>query len=93
MAINQGSRYEKSTVDYISLVPYGSATPIVFYKFDSLKSVSFIYHTYVSGETLYGISNKYFNRPDLWWAITEYNPEITDFYSITPGTIMRIPSV
>lgn len=93
MAINQGSRYEKSTVDYLSKVPYGAAKPIVFYKFDTLKSISFIYHTYTTGETLYGLSNRYFKRPDLWWAIVEYNPEINDFYNIDPGTVMRIPNV
>lgn len=93
MAINQGSRYEVSTVDYFSKVPGGEAYPIVFYKFDSLSKVSYFYHTYTVGETLYGLSNKYFKRPDLWWSIVEYNPEIQDFLNISAGTVLRIPSV
>lgn len=93
MAINQGSRYEKSTVDYLSKTPYGSANPIVFYKFDTMENTSYSYHMYVKGETLYGLSNRYYNRPDLWWVITEYNPEIVDFFSIPAGTPLRIPRV
>ena len=93
MPINQGSRYESSTVDYLSKNPYGSANPIVFYKFDTLENVTYTYHTYVAGETLYGLSNRYYKRPDLWWAIVEYNPEVVDFFSISPGTLLRIPNV
>ena len=93
MSIRAGSRYEKSVVDYFRKTENGQAYPIVFYNFDTLDSISYSTHTFVKGETLTAISWKYFNRPDLWWVIAEYNPEITNLVSIEGGTILRIPSV
>ena len=93
MAIYSGSRYEEALVDYFSKEEYGTAYPIVFYTFDSLKNISFFTHIYSKGDTLHGLSQRYFKRPDLWWTIVEYNPEITDFTSIAVGTVIRIPSV
>jgi hypothetical protein len=93
MAIVSGSRYSDSVVDYFTKQEYGVATPVVIYKFDSLESVSFFTHIYGTGETLHALSQRYFRRPDLWWIIAEYNPEIPDFTNIAAGTIMRIPRV
>jgi hypothetical protein len=93
MAIHSGSRYSDAVVDYFSKEEYGTATPIVIYAFDSLERVSFFTHIYSQGETLHALSQKYFRRPDLWWTIAEYNPEIVDFTNIPTGTIMRIPRV
>jgi hypothetical protein len=92
MAIVSGSRYENSIVDYFKKEENGNTYPIVFYSFDSLTNVSFSLHTFIEGETLQGLSNQYYNRPDLWWAIAEYNPEITDFINIPAGTELRIPN-
>ena len=91
MSIFSGSRYSDAVVDYFTKQEYGIATPIVIYKFDSLSSVSFFTHTYNEGETLHALSQRYFRRPDLWWAIAEYNPEIVDFTQIEAGTVLRIP--
>lgn len=93
MAIVSGSRYEASVVDYFRKNEYGNTLPIVFYKFDSLSNISFITHTFVQGETLEKLAKAYFDRSDLWWTIAEYNPEVTDFLNITPGTVLRIPNV
>jgi hypothetical protein len=93
MAITSGSRYEQSIVDYFRKKEGGTTYPIVFYSFDNLDNISFYYHTYRTGETLQGISQKLLGTPNLWWAIAEYNPEVTDFVHIADGTLMRIPSV
>lgn len=93
MTIYSGSRYSDAIVDYFTKEEYGPATPVVIYKFDSLKRVSYFTHIYTTGETLHGLSQKYFRRPDLWWAIAEYNPEVVDFTNIASGTLLRIPSV
>ena len=93
MAITAGSRYENSIVDYFRKKEGGVTYPVVLYSFDSLSDISFFYHTYRTGETLQGISQQYFKTPTLWWAIAEYNPEITDFFHIAHGTSIRIPSV
>lgn len=93
MPIFSGSRYSDSVVDYFTKEEYGTATPIVIYRFDSLQSVSFFTHVFSDGETLHALSQRYFRRPDLWWAIAEYNPEIVDFTNIPTGTTIRIPRV
>lgn len=93
MPILTGSRYENSTVDFFTKKEYGTSYPVVFYTPDSLVNISFLNHVVTEGETLHGLSQVYFSRPDLWWAIVEYNPEIVDFINITPGTVIRIPSV
>lgn len=92
MTIKNTSRYNFSVVDYLSKGKKVEATPIVFYVPDDLTNVSFKYYEY-KGETLSELSWRYFNRPDMWWAIVEYNPEIKDFFNITPGTRIRIPNV
>jgi hypothetical protein len=93
MAIHSGSRYENSVVDYFHKTDGGANLPVVLYSFDNLADVSFFYHMYRKGETLHGLSQQYFRTPSLWWAIAEYNPEVTDFVHIADGTQLRIPSV
>jgi hypothetical protein len=93
MAINTGSRYENSVVDYFRKKEGGITLPVVLYSFDSLDAVSFFYHIYRTGETLQGLSQVYFRTPALWWAIAEYNPEVVDLVHIPDGTVLRIPSV
>jgi hypothetical protein len=93
MGIFQGSRYEYSVVDFVSVTDDANANPIVFYMFDALGTFSYQEHTYIQGERLDNISYQYYSRPDLWWTILDHNPEITDPNNITPGSIIRIPRV
>ena len=93
MAIYQGSRYEYSTIDYLSSTQNGSSFPVVFYSFSNLGYISYFEHTYVEGERLDEIAFKYYQRPGAWWYILEKNPEIHDPFNITPGTKIRVPSV
>lgn len=92
MAITSGSRYENSIVDVFRKKEGGTTYPVVLYSFDSLENISFYYYRYQLGQTLQGISQKLLGTPKLWWAI-EYNPELTDIFHITDGTLLRIPSV
>jgi hypothetical protein len=91
--IYQNSRYYSQLIDFISFLPDGDNYPVVYYEFDELGSSSWYEHVYEEGERLDELSYKYYSRPDFWWIIPEYNPEIYDFSSITPGTILRIPRV
>lgn len=93
MSIYRGSRYEYSTIDFFSVSPDGTDNPVVFYAFSSLGFVRYWQHVYVQGERLDQIAYKYYKRPEYWWIIPEYNPEVTDITNITPGTVLRIPNV
>lgn len=93
MSIFKGSRYEYSTIDYVATDASLVEEPIVLYTASDLGLTSYWEHTYVQGERLDSIANKYYKNPKYWWLIVEYNPEITDFIDITPGKILRVPNV
>ena len=91
--IFKGSRYQFSTVDFFSTKTTKSEQPVIFYTFSKLGLLSSWEHQYVQGERLDQIASKYYQNPKSWWLIAEYNPQIVDFTTITPGTILRIPNV
>jgi|CryBogDrversion2_4_1035264.scaffolds.fasta_scaffold02340_4 hypothetical protein len=90
MTIDINSRYYYSTIDYIQLVENSDNTPIVFYEFDSIGTITYRIHVYTEGERLDDIAFQYWGRPKMWWMIPEYNPQLTDFTNITPGTELKI---
>lgn len=91
MAIYTNSRYQYSKVDYLTTVENGTPKPIVFYTPDDHKNTTYAIHNYAEGESLFGLSWRYYGRPDFWWAIVEYNPQVADFFNIAAGTPLRIP--
>ena len=93
MAIFKGSRYEYSTVDFFATEPNGVENPVVFYTFSELGLVRYWIHEYVEGERLDQIAYKYYQKPEYWWIIPEYNPELEDITNIPSGTLLRIPNV
>jgi hypothetical protein len=93
MTIYKGSRYEYSTIDYVSTKDGNPEEPIVFYTFSDIGLINYHEHHYMAGERLEQIAYKYYNNPEYWWVIPEYNPEILDFTNIKPNTILRIPNV
>lgn len=93
MSIYKGSRYEYSDIDFFKTSFDGEVNPVVFYTFSTLGLISYWTHTYVEGERLDQIATKYYKRPEFWWYIPEFNPEISDFNNIPAGTKLRIPNV
>jgi hypothetical protein len=91
--IYQNSRYYNQLIDHVAFVQDGPAKPIVFYELDVPGTVRWWQHTYKQGERLEQIAYQYYRRSDFWWLIPEYNPEIGDFVTIKPGTVLRIPRV
>jgi nucleoid-associated protein YgaU len=91
--IFKGSRYQFSTVDFFNTKTTKSEQPVIFYTFSKLGLLSYWEHQYVQGERLDQIASKYYQNPKSWWLIAEYNPQIVNFTTITPGTILRIPNV
>lgn len=91
--IYQGSRYYNQLIDYFSFQETSDELPIVFYEFDAFGKITWSEHVYAEGERLDQISFNYYGRPDFWWLIPEYNPNIDDFTNIVPGTVLKIPRV
>ncbi len=63
----------------------------VFRKFPDKKTVNFLDYTWVEGDSLSAISEKYSKGAKYWWELMDINPEILDPFNITPGTIIRVP--
>lgn len=93
MSIYKGSRYEYSTIDYFKTGQSDTEKPYVMYQFSNLGLVNYWEHVYSEGERLDQIAFKYYSRPEYWWIIPEYNPQISDINNIAPGTILKIPNV
>lgn len=93
MSIYKGSRYEYSTIDYFRTTETGTDKPYVMYQFSNLGLTNYWEHVYKQGERLDQIAFKYYNRPEFWWVIPEYNPSISDINNIAPGTVLKIPNV
>jgi len=93
MTILKGSRYERSTIEFVTNTPNGDGNPIVFYERVLLGKLTYKDHVYVEGERLDQLAYLYYKNPEYWWIIPEYNPQIPDFTNIVPGTVIRIPSV
>jgi hypothetical protein len=93
MAIYKGSRYEYSTIDFVSKTVNGSPNPIVFYHFNPSGKINYYEHSYVSGERLDQLAATYYKNAEYWWIIPTFNPQIVDFTNIPAGTVLRIPNV
>jgi nucleoid-associated protein YgaU len=93
MSIYQGSRYEYSVIDFVSIEPDADANAIVFYEFDDIGVISYREHTYKQGERVDNLAFDYYQDPNLWWVILDANPEIEDPTNIATGTVIRIPNV
>jgi hypothetical protein len=93
MAIYKNSRYALSKVDFVQTSLSTHPKPIVFYDIATSSVLTYFEHIYVGGERIDQISNQYYGVPSLWWYIAQNNPLIKNFNLITPGTVIRVPSV
>lgn len=93
MPIHIGSRYEDSVVDFVAFSSNGDAAPIVFYEFSDIGRIEYIEYTWKDGDRLDQVAANFYQYPDHWWIIAEYNPHISDPQNIAAGTKLRIPNV
>lgn len=93
MSIYQGSRYEYSTVDFVSLYQDGDENPVVFYEFPEIGTINYTDYVWKERDRLDLVSYNFYRRTDLWWFILDNNPEVVDPSAIVPGTVLRIPRV
>lgn len=84
--IFQGSRYT-STPPYNRGGTY-ILTPRVN---KSIDTTSANYHRFVEGDTLDGISFRYYGRSDLYWVILDCNPQYQTELDIQVGDLLTIP--
>lgn len=64
---------------------------VVDRKWPTSVYVRYIDYTWVYGDSLALLANKYLKSSNLWWKIVEANPNITDPFAIQPGQVIRLP--
>jgi nucleoid-associated protein YgaU len=56
------------------------------------KTNRFHTYTWLAGDRIDQVSYLFLGDPAVWWKIMDINPEIVNPFSITPGTVLRIPN-
>ncbi len=89
--ISNTSRYKDST---LALVSSGRGTNLTVMPSQQQEwAFTFTYHQLTSSDRLDLLAQQYYGDPALWWHIADANPEVLTWDVLTPGQIIRIPSV
>lgn len=51
-----------------------------------------LFHVVAPGDRVDGLAHRYYQRPDLWWIICDYNGIANPLLPLVPGTTVRLPS-
>lgn len=70
-----------------------SSVKVSVFRDQDNESAEFYYYTWTARDRMDILAHETLGSADLWWKIMDYNPEITDAFSIPIGTSLRIPNV
>jgi hypothetical protein len=89
--ITNNSRYADSE---LTLVASGRGTNLTIVPGQQREwSFNFTYHQLTSADRLDLLATQYYGDPRMWWHIADANPEVLSWETLTPGQIIRVPSV
>jgi hypothetical protein len=89
--ITSNSRYADSN---LALVATGRGTNLTVVPGQQREwSFNFTYYQVTSVDRIDLLADRFYSDARLWWHIADANPEIMDWTVMTPGQIIRIPSV
>lgn len=49
------------------------------------------YYTWGQHDRLDLLARRYYGSEQLWWIFADANPQITNWFAVQPGTVIRIP--
>jgi nucleoid-associated protein YgaU len=85
------SRYATGSIDYINDSRL-NVNQLSVYRVFPKATYKFLTYTWTSEDRIDLISSEFLGSPSLWWKIMDINPELTNPFTIAPGTVVRIPS-
>lgn len=89
--ISSTSRYKDST---LALVASSRGTNLTVVPGQQREwSFNFTYHQLTSADRIDLLADQYYGDARMWWNIADANPEVMSWETLTPGQIIRIPSV
>jgi nucleoid-associated protein YgaU len=89
--ITSSSRYRDSD---LTLVSTGRGTHLTVVPGQQTEwAFLFTYHQVTASDRLDLLAQQFYGDPRMWWQIADANPEVLDWTVLTPGQVIRIPSV
>lgn len=90
--ISNKSRYANSKLVTETITGKGD---VVYITPSAPTSYTFRYIFYVvnGSDRIDDIANAYLSDPTQWHLIGDANPQVANWFNLTPGTIIRIPQV
>jgi nucleoid-associated protein YgaU len=89
--ITSSSRYKDSTLALISSDRGTNLTVVPSQQQE--WAFQFTYHTVTSADRIELLAQQYYGDARMWWQIADANPAVLDWTVLTPGQVIRIPSV
>lgn len=87
--ITPNSRYAQSPI--VAVNKDGQVANVIVASQQTAKTFSYVSHMMTDNDRLDNLANQYYGDPTAWWQIANANPELIDWSSIPPGTVLRIP--
>lgn len=89
--IASNSRYANSTLITANI----NGNDVVYITPSAPVSYTFTFNYYLvnGSDRIDNIANAYLGDPTQWSLIGDANPQIMEWFTITPGTVIRIPRV
>lgn len=91
MAISAGSRYASSTVTAVTGRD-GLARQTIMPKRRGSTKLTVQDYVWQEGDRVDLVAGRAFGDETMWWVFAQANPEILDWMSVEPGTVIRIPN-
>lgn len=90
--IFEGSRYRRARM--LRVRTASSDVQVAVYDNEPRsKSFTFFQYTTQQDDRFDLLAHKFLGNSELWWLISEANPEILSLGDVPPLTILRIPNV
>lgn len=91
--INTTSRYINGRFGKVIDPRSLEETTYVARRYNVDNQVNYFNYTFKDGDRLDLMAAILFGDPSMWYKIMDINPSINDPFSISPGTVIRIPYV
>ena len=90
--IERESRYYIGPLSQTPNKYTGSYEISVYRAFPATKQVTYTNYTWVDGDSLALLAQRYLKNAKYWWEIMDINPSISDPFNIAPGTVIKVPN-
>jgi hypothetical protein len=90
--ITANSRYAGSTVVPGSDLD-GNDIMVILFTPPTDTTFQYTYHQVTGADYVDVLAFQNYGDPSLWWVIANANPEIVNWASLVPGTLLRIPGL